>query len=60
LDEHFYDELGGENNKIANTENGIYDTEEYSTRKAGMQFNVELHASVKANISIKYGHNLAH
>lgn len=60
MDEHFYDELCIEINKISKTVDGIYDTEKCFIRKAGMQFHVELHASVDAHISVKEGHDLAH
>jgi len=60
MDEHFYDELCVDINVIAKTVEGIIDTEKCFIRKAGMQFHVELHATVDANITVKQGHDLAH
>jgi len=60
MDEHFYDELCVDINIIAKTVEGIIDTEKCFIRKAGMQFHVELHATVDANITVKQGHDLAH
>jgi cation diffusion facilitator family transporter len=60
MDEHFYDELCEDINKISKTVEGIHDTEKCFIRKAGMQFHVELHARVDAQITVKEGHDLAH
>ena len=39
---------------------GIIDTEKCFIRKAGMQYHVDLHATVDSNITVKEGHDLAH
>ena len=39
---------------------GILDTEKCFIRKAGMQYHVDLHATVDSKISVKEGHDLAH
>lgn len=60
MDEHLYDDLIDEIRKVALTVDGVEDTEKCFIRKAGMQYHVELHATVDANISVKQGHEIAH
>ncbi|MEI7584789.1 cation diffusion facilitator family transporter [Runella sp.] len=60
MDEHLYDDLIDEIRKVALTVEGVEDTEKCFIRKAGMQYHVELHATVDANISVKQGHEIAH
>ena len=60
MDEHLNEDLVSEIRKIALNVNGILATEKCFIRKAGMQYHVDLHANVDANISVKEGHELAH
>ncbi len=60
MDEHVYDDLIVEIKKVAVTVEGIVDTEKCFIRKAGMQYHVDLHAIVEANITVKLGHEIAH
>jgi cation diffusion facilitator family transporter len=60
MDEHLYDDLVKEIKIISLTVNGIVDTEKCFIRKAGMQYHVDIHAIVDANITVKEGHQLAH
>lgn len=60
MDEHFYDDLVEEIRKVSLTVDGIKATEKCFIRKAGMQYHVDLHATVDANITVKIGHDIAH
>ncbi len=60
MDEHVYDDLVSEIRKIALTVNGIEDTEKCLIRKIGLKYNVDLHATVKADLTVKIGHEIAH
>ncbi|TDD75196.1 cation diffusion facilitator family transporter [Flavobacterium caseinilyticum] len=60
MDEHLYDDLIEEIRVISLTVEGIIDTEKCFIRKAGMQYHVDLHATVDSNITVKEGHDLAH
>lgn len=60
MDEHKYDEQVGMIRKVSLSVPGILGTEKCFVRKAGMKYHVELHAFVKAEISVKEGHYLAH
>ena len=60
MDEHLYDDIIDDIRKVALTVDGVVGTEKCFIRKAGMQYHVELHATVDANISVKQGHEIAH
>lgn len=60
MDEHLYDDLIEEIRKIALQVDGIIETEKCFIRKAGMKYQVDLHAVVDSNITVKEGHILAH
>ncbi len=60
MDENLYEDMVQEIRKVAHNVKGIAGTEKCFIRKAGMQFHVDLHALVDANITVKEGHNLAH
>lgn len=60
MDEHLYDDLIGQIRSISIKVDGIIDTEKCFIRKAGMQYHVDLHATVDSNITVKEGHDLAH
>ncbi len=60
MDEHLYDDVVINIRKVANGVEGIKGTEKCFIRKAGMQYHVDLHALVDANITVKAGHDLSH
>jgi cation diffusion facilitator family transporter len=60
MDEHLYDELVEHIRKVSQTVDGIITTEKCFIRKAGMTYHVDLHATVDADITVKYGHEIAH
>jgi len=60
MDEHLYDDLVAEIRKISLTVDGIEATEKCFIRKTGMQYQVDLHAIVNADITVKQGHEIAH
>ena len=46
--------------KVSITVEGILATEKCLVRKAGMKYQVDLHAIVDADISVQKGHDIAH
>jgi cation diffusion facilitator family transporter len=60
MDEQTYDELIVHIRRIAQTVDGVIDTEKCYVRKAGMMYFVDLHAHVSATISVIEGHAIAH
>jgi len=60
MDEHLYDDLL-EVIRVKSIEvEGLLGTEKCFIRKAGMIYNVDLHAIVDGKISVKEGHEIAH
>ena len=60
MDEHLYDDLIVQIRAVSLQVDGIIDTEKCFIRKAGMQYHVDLHATVDSTITVKEGHDLAH
>ncbi|MEC5165978.1 cation diffusion facilitator family transporter [Flavobacterium sp. PL11] len=60
MDEHLYDDLIAQIRVVSVQVNGILNTEKCLIRKVGMQFHVDLHATVNSTITVKEGHDLAH
>ncbi len=60
MDENVYDDLIQEIREVAQTVNGVVDTEKCFIRKAGLKYHVDLHATVQSEISVKQGHDIAH
>ena len=60
MDEHLYDDLVADIRKVSLSCAGVVETEKCFVRKAGMKYHVELHAIVQADITVKYGHEIAH
>ena len=60
LDEHLYDDVIEQIRKIATTVEGVIDTEKCFVRKTGMTYLVDLHMTVKGNITVSEGHEIAH
>ncbi|MBO2007528.1 cation diffusion facilitator family transporter [Hymenobacter negativus] len=60
LDEHMYDDLVAEIRAVAQQVEGVLGTEKCLVRKTGMQYQVDLHASVSGEITVRAGHEIAH
>lgn len=60
MDENLYEDLQKNIREISLQVPGIINTEKCMIRKAGMQYHVDLHAVVAADITVKEGHDLAH
>jgi cation diffusion facilitator family transporter len=60
MDEHRYDELIENIREIAHDVPGVVTTEKCFIRKSGMIYHVDLHAEVKADLTVKEGHHIAH
>ena len=60
MDEHHYDDMIQLIRTKSKEVNGVIDTEKCHVRKAGMQYYVDLHVLVKASISVREGHDIAH
>jgi cation diffusion facilitator family transporter len=60
MDEHQYDDLIAEIRAAATQVEGIVDTEKCFVRKAGMKYQVDLHAIVSGDITVREGHDIAH
>jgi len=60
MDEHLYEDLVEDIRKVSLTVEGVVGTEKCFIRKAGMIYHVDLHATVKADITVKHGHDIAH
>lgn len=60
MDENVYDDLIQEIRMVALTVQGVEGTEKCFIRKAGMQYHVDLHATVHGDITVKEGHDIAH
>ncbi|MGW8122984.1 cation diffusion facilitator family transporter [Roseivirga echinicomitans] len=60
MDEHVYDDLIVEIRKIAEAVQGVEGTEKCFVRKTGMSFHVDLHLTVKGDITVRKGHDIAH
>lgn len=60
MDEHLYDDLIEDIRRVAHKVDGVLDTEKCFIRKAGMQYHVDLHATVEHNLTVKEGHEIAH
>jgi cation diffusion facilitator family transporter len=60
LDEHMYDDLVAEIRTVAQRVEGVLGTEKCLVRKTGTQYQVDLHASVSGDITVRQGHEIAH
>jgi cation diffusion facilitator family transporter len=60
MDEDNYEELTLKIRKIALEVKGIEGTEKCFIRKAGMKYHVDLHATVKGDLTVKEGHSISH
>lgn len=60
MDEQMYGELVEKIRNVALTVEGVSGTEKCFIRKAGMRFQVDLHASVNGSLTVTQGHRIAH
>lgn len=60
MDEQVYDDLIVEIRKKSLEVPGVLGTEKCFVRKAGMRYNVDLHAMVHSEVSVKVGHTISH
>lgn len=60
MDENNYEELTLKIRKIALEVKGIEGTEKCFIRKAGMKYHVDLHATVKGDLTVEEGHSISH
>ncbi len=60
MDEQNYDELKSEIQEVSAAVPGIRGTEKLYIRKVGMTYHVDLHAIVRASLTVKEGHDIAH
>lgn len=60
MDEHLYEDRIKQVREIARKVNGIIATEKCYVRKTGMEYHIDLHAIVDAEITVREGHKLAH
>lgn len=60
MDENLFEDLIQQIRDVAIKVPGVAGTEKCYIRKAGMQYHVDLHAFVSANISVRQGHDISH
>lgn len=60
MDEQLYGDLINEIRIKSIEVEGVLGTEKYFIRKAGMKFNMDLHAIIDGSISVKKGHDISH
>lgn len=60
MDEHLYEDLVTDIRVISEKVPGVVETEKCYVRKTGMNYHVDLHIAVNAEISVKEGHSIAH
>ncbi|HCW08843.1 MAG TPA: cation-efflux pump, partial [Cytophagales bacterium] len=60
MDENVHQELIANIRKISLTVEGVIATEKCFIRKTGLMYQVDLHITVDANLTVKEGHAIAH
>lgn len=60
MDEHLYDDLVEEIRQLAREVDGVVGTEKCHVRKAGISYHIDLHLTVKADLTVREGHTIAH
>lgn len=60
MDEDVYEDLLEEIRSISAKVHGVSNTEKCFIRKTGLKFNVDLHARVNGDLTVKEGHDIAH
>lgn len=60
MDENVHPEMEARIRKVSMTVEGVTATEKLLIRKTGMTYQVELHANVNGDISVREGHEISH
>lgn len=60
MDEHTHEDLVREIRKVSQTVDGVMYTEKCFVRKVGLQFHIDLHATVDGSLTVREGHDIAH
>ena len=60
MDEHTHDDIINKIKEYSLRVEGVIDTEKCLVRKTGMKYHIDLHITVKGDISVKEGHNISH
>lgn len=60
MDEHLYEDLVKSIRDESKKVEGVIETEKCLIRKTGMKYQVDLHAIVDANLSVREGHQISH
>ena len=60
MNENLYDDIIDSIRSVSHKVNGVVNTEKCYIRKTGMKYQVDLHATVDANITVKRGHDISH
>ena len=60
MDEHLYDDLVEEIRGLAQQVDGVVDTEKCHVRKTGISYHIDLHLTVRGELSVREGHAIAH
>lgn len=60
MDENAYPEIEEQIRKVSTTVEGVTGTEKLLIRKTGMTYQLELHANVDGDITVRAGHDIAH
>jgi cation diffusion facilitator family transporter len=60
MDENVYPEMEARIRKVSMTVRGVTATEKLLIRKTGMTYQVELHANVDGDITVREGHEISH
>lgn len=60
MDEHTFDDLILEIRAVSTTVDGVLYTEKCFVRKVGLEYHVDLHASVDGKLTVTQGHDIAH
>ena len=60
MDEHTHDDIIAKIKEYSLGVEGVIDTEKCLIRKTGMKYHVDLHITVKGDISVKDGHFISH
>ncbi len=60
MDEQTYPEMENEIREVAANVDGVLGTEKLYIRKVGMKYQVDMHATLNGDISVREGHDISH
>lgn len=60
MDEHTHEDLVAEIRNVSHSVSGVMYTEKCFVRKVGLQYHVDLHATVDGGLTVREGHEIAH